>query len=87
MKFTVTGQLVARANGETNRMEKLLLKIHALKNITFFTAVLAKGKSTTSPYRWINKDGGWIWLQSITTRIQDEKTGKNYMLCVNYVLR
>ncbi|XP_046859949.1 uncharacterized protein LOC124453225 isoform X2 [Xenia sp. Carnegie-2017] len=48
--------------------------------------LLAKGKSTTSPYRWINKDGGWIWLQSITTSIQDEKTGKTYMLCVNYVL-
>ncbi|CAB4033976.1 Neuronal PAS domain-containing 3 [Paramuricea clavata] len=48
--------------------------------------LLAEGKVTTVPYRWMNKDGGWVWLKSTTTRIQDEKTGKTYMLCVNYVL-
>ncbi|XP_028393058.1 neuronal PAS domain-containing protein 1-like [Dendronephthya gigantea] len=48
--------------------------------------LLAEGKVTTVPYRWMNKDGGWVWLKSTTTRIQDDKTGRTYMVCVNYVL-
>eukprot|EP00111_Clytia_hemisphaerica_P005552 TCONS_00016101-protein len=48
---------------------------------------LKSGKCRSLAYRWMNKTGGWVWMQTVGTVIS-RKTAKgeeNQILCVNYI--
>lgn len=55
--------------------------------IYFFT-VMFKGQVTTKYYRFLTKSGGWIWMQSYATVVQNSRSSRPLcIVSVNYVLR
>lgn len=47
-----------------------------------------KGQSVTKYYRWIQKNGGYIWIQSSATiAINVKNASEKNIIWVNYVLR
>jgi len=47
-----------------------------------------KGQSVTKYYRWIQKNGGYIWIQSSATiAINAKNANEKNIIWVNYVLR
>lgn len=40
-------------------------------------------------YRWMNKTGGWIWMQTVGTVITRKTANgeENQILCANYISR
>lgn len=47
-----------------------------------------KGQSVTKYYRWIQKNGGYIWIQSSATIAFNAKNAnEKNIIWVNYVLR
>lgn len=47
-----------------------------------------KGQCVTKYYRWIQKNGGYIWIQSSATIAINAKNGnEKNIIWVNYVLR
>lgn len=59
--------------------------------ISFFcllSTVMNKGQCVTKYYRWIQKTGGYIWIQSSATIAINAKNGnEKNIIWVNYVLR
>lgn len=51
-------------------------------------AVMNKGQCVTNYYRWIQKNSGYIWIQSSATiAINAKNAGEKNIIWVNYVLR
>lgn len=49
---------------------------------------MQKGESLSGYYRFLNKFGEFIWLQSRATMIFDSRTGKpSYIMSMNFVIR
>lgn len=50
--------------------------------------VLDKGQVVTGYYRWLQRAGGFVWLQSVATVAGNGKsTGEHHVLWVSHVLR
>lgn len=50
--------------------------------------VMNKGQCVTKYYRWIQKNGGYIWIQSSATiAINAKNSSEKNIIWVNYVLR
>ncbi|XP_060077811.1 single-minded homolog 2-like [Ylistrum balloti] len=51
------------------------------------TTLLLKGQVTTKYYRFLTKDGGWIWIQSHATIVHNSRSSRPHcIVSVNYVL-
>lgn len=51
-------------------------------------SVMNKGQCITKYYRWIQKNGGYIWIQSSATiAINAKNASEKNIVWVNYVLR
>ncbi|XP_037082451.1 single-minded homolog 2-like [Pollicipes pollicipes] len=49
--------------------------------------LLYKGQVTTKYYRFLTKDGGWVWLQSYITIVHNSRSSRPHcIVSVNYVL-
>ncbi|CAF0845073.1 unnamed protein product, partial [Didymodactylos carnosus] len=49
--------------------------------------LLSKGQVTTRYYRFLAKDGGWIWLQSYATLVHNSRSSRpNCIVSVNHAL-
>ena len=58
----------------------------AISNIP--VAVLSKGQVLTKYYRWMNKNGGWVWMQTKASLIpHPTNPDLKQMLCLNYIVR
>ena len=52
------------------------------------TLVLTKGQVITKYYRWMNKNGGWVWMQTKASLIPHPDNPEiKQMLCLNYIVR
>lgn len=52
------------------------------------TPVLNKGQCVTKYYRWMQKNGGYIWIQSSATiAINAKNANEKNIIWVNYLLR
>lgn len=52
------------------------------------SSVMNKGQCVTKYYRWIQKNGGYIWIQSSATiAINAKNASEKNIVWVNYVLR
>lgn len=50
--------------------------------------VLFKGQVTTKYYRFLTRDGGWIWMQSSATIVHNSRSSRPHcIVSVNYVIR
>ncbi|XP_066902864.1 single-minded homolog 2-like [Halyomorpha halys] len=50
--------------------------------------LLAKGQVTTKYYRFLAKEGGWVWMQSYATIVHNSRSSRPHcIVSVNYVLR
>ena len=59
-----------------------------LSNRVPVVAVLVKGQVTTRYYRFLAKNGGWVWLQSYATIVHNSRSSRPHcIVSVNYVLR
>ncbi|KAF6205739.1 hypothetical protein GE061_019912 [Apolygus lucorum] len=51
------------------------------------TVLLFKGQVTTKYYRFLAKDGGWVWMQSYATIVHNSRSSRPHcIVSVNYVL-
>lgn len=49
--------------------------------------LLFKGQVTTKYYRFLSKDGGWVWMQSYATIVHNSRSSRPHcIVSVNYVL-
>ncbi|OXA51036.1 single-minded homolog 2 isoform X2 [Folsomia candida] len=49
--------------------------------------LLAKGQVTTRYYRFLTKNGGWVWMQSYATIVHNSRSSRPHcVVSVNYVL-
>ncbi|CAH1799245.1 unnamed protein product [Owenia fusiformis] len=49
--------------------------------------LLVKGQVTTKYYRFLAKDGGWVWMQSYATIVHNSRSSRPHcIVSVNYVL-
>lgn len=49
---------------------------------------MEKGEGLSGYYRYLNKYGSFVWVQSRATMMFDSRTGKpSYIVCMNYVIR
>ena len=56
--------------------------------VIVYIAVLLKGQVTTKYYRFLAKDGGWVWMQSYATIVHNSRSSRPHcIVSVNYVLR
>lgn len=56
--------------------------------VLFFSLVLNKGQCVTKYYRWMQKNGGYIWIQSSATiAINAKNANEKNIIWVNYLLR
>lgn len=52
-----------------------------------FDKVLFKGQVTTKYYRFLTRDGGWVWMQSYATIVHNSRSSRPHcIVAVNYVL-
>lgn len=52
-----------------------------------FYSVLVKGQVTTKYYRFLAKQGGWVWVQSYATIVHNSRSSRPHcIVSVNYVL-
>lgn len=50
--------------------------------------VLDKGQVMTGYYRWLQRAGGFVWLQSVATvAVSGKSPGERHVLWVSHVLR
>uniref|UniRef100_A0A8D8SQF2 Single-minded homolog 1 n=2 Tax=Cacopsylla melanoneura TaxID=428564 RepID=A0A8D8SQF2_9HEMI len=51
------------------------------------STLLCKGQVTTKYYRFLAKDGGWVWIQSYATIVHNSRSSRPHcIVSVNYVL-
>ena len=49
--------------------------------------VLSKGQSSSKYYRFMTKNGGWVWIQSYLTIVHNSRSSRPHcIVSVNYVL-
>uniref|UniRef100_A0A4W5Q4Y3 SIM bHLH transcription factor 1 n=1 Tax=Hucho hucho TaxID=62062 RepID=A0A4W5Q4Y3_9TELE len=61
------------------------IKLHS--NMFMFRAMLVKGQVTTKYYRFLAKQGGWVWVQSYATIVHNSRSSRPHcIVSVNYVL-
>lgn len=54
----------------------------------YFSPVLNKGQCVTKYYRWMQKNGGYIWIQSSATiAVNAKNASEKNIIWVNYLLR
>lgn len=54
----------------------------------YFPSVLNKGQCVTKYYRWMQKNGGYIWIQSSATiAVNAKNASEKNIIWVNYLLR
>ena len=59
-------------------------------NFLFYFLGINHGKCVTQNYRWMNKTGGWVYMQTVGTVLtrKNPKGGEeSQILCVNYINR
>lgn len=50
--------------------------------------VLSKGQASTRYYRFLTKNGGWVWIQSYLTIVHNSRSSRPHcIVSVNYVIR
>ncbi len=53
-----------------------------------FLLVLSKGQANTKYYRFLTKNGGWVWVQSYCTIVHNSRSSRPHcIVSVNYVVR
>ena len=53
-----------------------------------FDIVLNKGQASTKYYRFLTKNGGWIWVQSYLTIVHNSRSSRPHcIVSVNYSIR
>ena len=51
-------------------------------------SVLSKGQASTKYYRFLAKNGGWVWVQSYATIVHNSRSSRPHcIVSVNYVIR
>lgn len=59
----------------------------ALIDCVCLCVVLVKGQVTTKYYRFLAKQGGWVWVQSYATIVHNSRSSRPHcIVSVNYVL-
>ena len=60
---------------------------YAITILSFFS-VLAKGQASSMYYRFMSKNGGWVWVQSYLTIVHNSRSSRPHcIVSVNYALR
>lgn len=54
--------------------------------LSFHAAVINKGQTETSQYRFLGRNGGYCWIVSQATLVYDKQKPQS-VVCVNYVIR
>jgi len=93
LKLIFLDQRVAALTGyePQDLIEKTLYQfIHvtdmASMRITHLT-LLQKGQAQSHYYRWLTRDGGWVWVQSYATIVHNSRSSRPHcIVAVNYVL-
>lgn len=78
-----------------SRTDKSITHLFCLSCFTFLfffplllSSVLRKGQVVTSYYRWLQRRGGYLWIQSsATVSINHKAPHERNVIWVNYVLR
>ena len=52
----------------------------------FFFSVIQKGSSMSKYYRFMGKNGEWVWMQTKATIIYNTNNVAQYVVCMNYVV-
>ncbi|RVE47262.1 hypothetical protein evm_008059 [Chilo suppressalis] len=52
-----------------------------------FKSLFSKGQCETGQYRFLAKSGGYAWVQTQATVINDKQQKPVSVVCVNYVIR
>ena len=64
------------------------MSIVCFPRVTIMSTVLNKGQVLTKYYRWMNKNGGWVWMQTKASLIPHPTNPElKQMLCLNYIVR
>ncbi len=59
-----------------------------LLNFSFVLAVFSKGQVCTSHYRFLAKNGGFVWTETQATVLYNSKTSQpEAVVCLNFILR
>lgn len=54
----------------------------------FIYSVLCKGQVTTKYYRFLTKGGGWVWIQSYATMVNNTRSSRPHcIVSINFVIR
>lgn len=70
--------------------ETLKYVFPCIHNASFSSLGLSTGKCISRAYRWMNKTGGWVWMQTVGTVITRKTQNggeEQQILCVNYISR
>ena len=72
-------------------IEKTLYQYIHIEDLTSIKlahqTLLLKGQVTTKYYRFLTKDGGWIWMQSCATIVHNSRSSRPHcIVSVNYVI-
>lgn len=72
---------------EESPWRSVLLTVFLIPFVSLNT-VLNKGQCVTKYYRWMQKNGGYIWIQSCATiAINTKNANEKNIIWVNYLLR
>ena len=56
-------------------------------NLFSIFSVLIKGQASSKYYRFMSKNGGWVWVQSYLTIVHNSRSSRPHcIVSVNYVL-
>lgn len=59
-----------------------------LQIFSFVLAVFSKGQVCTSHYRFLAKNGGFVWTETQATVLYNSKTSQpEAVVCLNFILR
>lgn len=73
--------------GDDNHLAPVVIH-SAFCFVCFSPPVLNKGQCVTKYYRWMQKNGGYIWIQSSATiAINAKNANEKNIIWVNYLLR
>uniref|UniRef100_T1GD75 Uncharacterized protein n=1 Tax=Megaselia scalaris TaxID=36166 RepID=T1GD75_MEGSC len=65
-------------------MEKLD-NLHKMEDYPLY--ILCKGQVTTKYYRFLTKGGGWVWIQSYATMVNNTRSSRPHcIVSINFVI-
>lgn len=76
-------------------LQRQLLREHSFCSVCYWLVnflstcfiVLTKGQSVSKYYRFLVRNGGWVWLQTKANIVYDSKTCQpQFVLCTNYII-